>query len=375
MKCFVGLGLIALALVAAPGNAAAPTPDFMLAPQASPETVGTPRDPGARAAEMRALQERLAAGQVEKGLSRPIVIQLTKAERRQIDAASRSEGRYLVGVAKPVGMAIDFSPARSLGKRTAGLSLGAARGTGEAGFVWTAAVRVPGATALRLHLTGVDLAPGTELYVYNLKGQAFGPYTGRGPLGDGELHTNTVFGEELRLQLRSPSASGRAPRLTVAEAGVLGARFVAPRYRPEGVFDPNDLNSLSKASNLCSYNADCIVNAACQSSTVVNIAKDAVASMLFQSGGSLYICTGALVADTDTGTLIPYFLTAHHCINKSGEASSLETYFDYQTTCSSPNCTQPYNNNGDTVGATIMATGSTSDYSLLRLASLPVTPD
>src|SRR6185436_16131421 len=105
------------------------------------------------------------------------------------------------------------------------------------------------------------------------------------------------------------------------------------------------------------------------------IAKDAVAGMLFQSGASFYICTGGLVADTVTTSVIPYFLTAHHCISSSGEASSLETYFDYQTTCSSPNCTQTYNNAGDTVGSTIKATGSTSDYTLVQLASTPVTAD
>jgi V8-like Glu-specific endopeptidase len=374
MKRIVCLGVIVLALSAVPGIAA--PPDFFAAgPQANPETVGTPRDLGARAAEMRGLQERLAAGQVEKALGRPIVIQLTNADRHKIDDAGRVERKYLVGVAKPVGTVINFSPARSLGKRVAGLSVGAARGTGDAGFVWTAEVRVPGATAVRLHLTGVDLPAGAELYVYNLAGQAFGPYTGRGPLGDGELHTNTVFGERLLLQLHSPADTERAPRLTLAEVGVMGARFNAPRYRPEGVFDPNDLGSIVKAGNLCAANAACVVNAACQSGAPVNIAKDAVAGMLFQSGASFYICTGGLVADSVTTSVIPYFLTAHHCISTSGEASSLETYFDYETTCSNPNCTQPYNNTGDTVGATIKASGSTSDYTLLQLASTPASRD
>lgn len=357
MKRIVLFGVIALAAI--PGFAAAP--DFFApAAQANPETVGTPRDLGARAAEMKALQERLVAGQVEKALGQPIVVQLTAADRRQIDGAntSRAQGKYLVGVAKPVGTTINF-----------------ARGTGSDGFVWTAAVRVPGATALRLHLTGVDLPRGTELYVYNRSGQAFGPYTGRGPLGDGVLHTNTVFGEQLLLQVHSPVNSERAPRLTLAEVGVMGARFAAPRYQPEGVFDPSDLNAISKASNLCSINATCVVNAACQSSAVVNTAKDAVASMLFQSGASYYICTGGLIADTVTTSVVPLFLTAHHCISTSGEASSLETYFDYDTTCSNPNCTQPYNNTGDTVGATIKASGSTSDYTLLQLATTPVSRD
>jgi len=376
MKRILWSGAIALAMVAAPSFAATPDFDFAsLGAQASPETVGTPRDPGARAVQMRQLQEKLAAGRVEKAVSRPVVIQLTAAERHQIDDPGRVETKYMVGLAKPVGATVDFAPARTLDKGIANLALGAARGTGGDGFVWTAAVKVPGATALRLHLTGLDLPAGAKLYVYNLAGHAFGPYTGRGPLGDGELHTNTVFGSQLMLQLHAPANAEHTPRLTLAEAGVLGARFVAPRYQPQGVFDLNDVDALNKASNLCSTNANCVVNAACQSSSVVNVAKDAVASMLFQSGGSLYICTGGLVADTVTSSIIPFFLTAHHCISRSSEASSLETYFDYETTCSNPNCTQPYNNTGDTVGATIKATGSTSDFTLLQLASTPVTKD
>lgn len=376
MKYSVWFGGMVLALAAIPAIAAPPVFDFGAEAQAFPETVGTPRDPGARGVEMKALQEKLAAGQVKQAMSRPVVVQLGSAERLRIDdTRTAPEGKFLVGVAKQVGTTIDFAPARSLGKGTANLALGAARGTGQGGFVWTATVKVPGATALRAHLTGVDLPAGARLYVYNLAGQAFGPYTGRGPLGDGVIHTNTVFGKQLMLQLHAPADLARTPRLTLAEVGVMGSRFVAPRYNPIGAFDPNDSVAFAAASNLCSANADCVVNAACQSSSVVNNAKDAVAGMLFQSGASYYICTGGLVADTVTTSVIPYFLTAHHCISSSGEASSLETYFDYQTTCSSPNCTQPYNNAGDTIGATIKASGSTSDYTLLQLASTPVTAD
>jgi S1-C subfamily serine protease len=377
MQRILWSGVLAFSMVAAPALAAAPEFDFAsLGAQAMPETVGTPRDPGARATEMKQLQEQLAAGRVTKAQSKPLVVKLTNAERIKIDSLGRrAENKYLVGVAKPVDQTINFTAARTLDKSVANLALGAARGTGNAGFVWTAEVRVPGATALRLHLTNVDLPRGAKLYVYNLAGQAFGPYTGRGPLGDGELHTNTVFGGQLLLQLHASADLARLPRLTLAEVGVMGARFAAPRYQPDGVFDPADSETISKASNLCSANASCVVNAACQSSSVVNTAKDAVAGMLFQSGGSYYICTGGLVADTVSTSVIPYFLTANHCISRSAEASSLETYFDYETTCSNPNCTQPYNNTGDTVGATIKATGSTSDFTLLQLASTPASRD
>jgi V8-like Glu-specific endopeptidase len=367
-------------LASVPGFAAeAPVPDFFVeAAEAQLEVVGTQRDTNVRMVEMQRLQQRLASGRVEKAMTQPVMIELSSTERNRIDNTSlRSrDNRYLVGVSRPVGATVNFSTARGLGKRTAALGLGAARGTGDGGFVWTTALRVPGASALRLHLTGVDLPEGTALYVYNLAGQAFGPYTGRGPLGTGVLHTNTVFGEQLLLQLHSSAKAERAPKLTVAEVGVMGARFAVPRYGVKGVFDLSNTREITEnASNLCSNNADCVVNAACQSSAVVNNAKDAIATMLFQSGGGYYICTGGLIADNVTTSVIPLFLTANHCISTSGEAASLETYFDYATTCSSPNCTQPYNNIGETVGATIKYGSSTTDVTLLQLSSAPTTPD
>jgi V8-like Glu-specific endopeptidase len=376
--------LILAALVGAPlaaGNAASEEfakpsfDDYVQAPQAQSEQVGTPRDPSARVIEMRDLQERLAVAQVAQATRRPLVVRMSERERIRIDQSGRVENKYFVGIAKPVMTTVDFAPAARLGTGSVALALGAARGNVDGGFTWTAAVDVPGATALRLHLTDFNLPAGAALYVYNAAGQAYGPYSSRGPLGDGDLHTNTVFGSRILVQMDVPAGAG-APRLTLAEVGVMGTRFKAPRYGPRGVFAESNVGAIfADASNLCSANADCVVNAACQSSTAVNTAKDAVASILFQSGANFYICTGGLIADTDTSSVIPYFLTAHHCISSSGEASSLETYFDYQTTCSNPNCTQPFNNTGETVGSTIKATGSTSDYSLLQLSSTPVTPD
>jgi lysyl endopeptidase len=377
MKRTICSGVVALLLASAPGFAAeAPVPDFFVeAAEAQLEVVGTQRDTNVRMIEMERLHQRLASGRVEKGLTQPVTIELSSTERSKIDNTSlrSKDNRYLVGVSRPVGTTVNFSQARGL-NGTAKLALGAARGTGDGGFVWTTSFRVPGATALRLHLTDVNLPAGTSLYVYNMAGQAFGPYTGRGPLGTGVLHTNTVFGDRLLLQLHASAKAERAPKLTVAEVGVMGARFSVPRYGVDGVFDMGDVRAITDNA-FCSYNASCVVNAACQSSSVVSNAKDAVATMLFQSGSSYYICTGGLIADTVTTSVIPYFLTANHCISSSGEASSLETYFDYETTCNSPNCTQPYNNVGETVGSTIKYGSSTTDVTLLQLSSAPTTPD
>ena len=374
MKHWVSrLGLAALCTaIALPAGAAMPA--FSWDPEKLPETVGTPRDPAEMVAAMGALQKSLAGQQVERGVRSAVVVNVTAAERKAIDIPTAQDGKLLVGLNKAVGVTVSFAGTANLGERTRDLKLGAVRGDGQGGFTWTASLRSPGAEAMRVHVTGLDLPEGAGLYVYNEKGQAFGPYTGRGPLDNGDLFSNTVFGELLLLQLQAP-AGAHVPAFRVEEVGVMGKRFLISRYNPEGMFDPNDLQSLANAKAFCSYNATCVVNAACQSSSAVNAAKDAVATMLFTSGGGQYICTGQLIADTVSTSVIPYFITAHHCIGSSGEASSLETYFDYQTTCSSPNCTQPYNNTGETVGATIKATGTSSDYSLLQLSSAPTTPD
>lgn len=141
MKRMVCLAVIALCMSVAPGSAA--PLDHIFGAQASPETVGTPRDPGARAAEMQALQQHLAGGRVAQAQNEAVVVQLTAAERNRIDVAGSVEKRYLVGLAKPLAINVNFKPASSLGNSTVDLNWGAARGTENGGFVWTAAVRSP----------------------------------------------------------------------------------------------------------------------------------------------------------------------------------------------------------------------------------------
>jgi len=368
---------VAAVLIPVVAGAAKPAPSaakfFGFAPEAQIQWVGTQRDVEVQGQAMRGLQQRLLDNQAAGTLDRQMVVHLTGAEQRRIDRPGRSQGKYFVGVGKSLGIAVDLAgPGRH-----AAAKVGSFQQLGEAGRTWTFALNVPGATALRLHITDLNLPQGAELYVYNAatrQAQAFGPYTGKGPNRNGDLYTHTVFGEQLFLQLVQGTA-GPVPSFKIDSVGVMGQRFLAPRYNPQGAFPPDAGYLAAALSNLCSFNADCIENAACTSSSAVNDAKQAVASILFQSGGGYYICTGGLIAHNGDTNVVPYFLTAHHCIGSGNEASSVETYFDYTTTCNSPDCTQPYNNTGETVGSTLLATGSSSDYSLLQLSSTPVTAD
>jgi lysyl endopeptidase len=368
-KCRQSVLLCAAVGAFAFAGAASATLPFALDPEAQPQTVGSPQDPQERLAAMGALQKTLAASQVSQALAREVVVPLSAAERKQIDVPGRAQGRYMVGLTKPLGIKVGFD---AIGKGLRNLTAGAARGD-DGGFVWTSSFRSPGATALRVNITGLDLPAGAELYVYNLAGMAYGPYTGRGPNGNGVLYTQSIFSEQVLLQLSAP-AGVRVPALRIEGVGVIGKRFVLPSYGPTGSFPLDNLGALATAKAFCADNASCVVNAACTSSNAVNTAKDAVATMLFGTG-SLFICTGGVLATTPASG-IPYFLTANHCISTNNVASSLEVWFDYTTTCSNPDCTEPYfTKPSDATGATLLSHNSSSDYSFMQLSSTPATPD
>lgn len=90
--------------------------------------------------------------------------------------------------------------------------------------------------------------------------------------------------------------------------------------------------------------------------------EDAVARMLFESGGGTYTCTGTLLApDGDQA----FFLTANHCVSTAAVASTVETTWFFQR---SP-CNSPTIDPGVTVfgGATVLATSVAQDSTLLAL--------
>ena len=336
--------VLGLALIAAPLVAAGPP----VKRAAESETVVA--DVSARNAERAELHRSLEARELASGLSRALVVKLTAEEKAVADTQS-NEGRLRVGIEKSVGAVLRLSGA---------LQFGDFASEPDGTVLWSGRIASPGASALRLHLSPFDLPESAELFVYSADGQAYGPYTGRGPIDDGQLWTNTIVGDEVRLQLRVAPEDVAHTKLVVADIGYLGAAFPMA------------------TSAFCSDNASCVVGAGCVSVAAVANARDAVAHILFASGGSYWICTGGLVADSDASSVVPYFLTANHCLSTANEASSLETYFDYETTCNSPNCNPPYGSgprSPDTLGAQVVKTGSTSDYTLLRLSSAPATDD
>lgn len=280
--------------------------------------------------------------------------------RERLDEVIDGDPRLKVGVAETIEETVEFSAlARGpLSWTPQPASFGAIRTDGAGGFVWTGVVEATGATAIRLELTDVFIAPGTSLWVYGDAGEVFGPYTGEGPRGSGEFPVNTLAGERAWLQVHHDGGdAGPAlaeTRFTISDVGYLDDRFVLGKRETDRTHCTSGI-----------VNADCVENAECHGGTSADADK-AVASMLFQSGRSYYICTGGLIADTSgSGALL--FLTANHCISRDREAASLETYWDFKVNCGVSTCNYAWAAGRATPGAQLLANGSTGDFSLLLL--------
>jgi hypothetical protein len=354
--------LVVIAGVAAAGEHPAPARDRAVSTwaQVGPMRVPSQGDPQMLKREIESVHAWLMAEQVVEGIERPLLVRLTPRELEQVESGvcegceaepARLEGceaepaRLLVGITKDLrgGIALDR------------VGWGSSRPTPDGGRVWSAAVRSEGAFGLRLHFSQFRLPPGTELHLFNDKGEAFGPYVGDGPLGTGDFWSHMVRGHTVYLQLRSFGPTDlRQTSAILVGVGHVGSRFGA---------------AVAGAKAFCDFNAGCIENVTCYDPPEIADARNAVAHMLFVDEPNLYACSGGLINNTENdGT--PYFLTANHCLNTDAVAATLETYFQWTVPCGAA-CPDQWGTPigvPSVLGATVIQSSPVSDYSLLRLS-------
>jgi len=344
-------------------------------PAAAVSVAGLDRaDPAPKSAtrdRMADLHLTLQSGAAALPAKAGVRVQLDDAERAAIGeiesvGVQAAERRTQVGVGKPLNLVVDLSRANGRGS----VASGVLRESGDGGFTWTTRLASSGAHGLRVMFAGLDLPDNAQLYVYNDRGEAFGPYGGRGMDGSGELVSHTVTGDSAYVQLRVTGATDPRDveqlRFRIAELGHIGPKFLlAKRVNPD----------LAVPKAFCEYNVSCVINGECTSG--FDGPRKAVAHMLYRSGGSYYICTGGLLNNT-AGDGRNLFLTANHCISSERSADSLETFFDFRAaSCNDPSaaCTASYaamrESFETTLGADLLAAGTAGDFSLMELDQTP----
>jgi hypothetical protein len=231
--------------------------------------------------------------------------------------------------------------------------------TPEGDLVWAGRLQVLGASELRARLERVRLPAGTDLWVH---GEGEEPrHFGLELLGpEAELWTPTVTGETLSLEVRVPARRLRDDR-----------RF---RFAVTAVVESLPHSGAPPFGGLATRAHDtCLQDAICLDGSTLGILEPyrrAVAQLRFTSEGSSYLCTGALLNDADPTSFAPLLLTAHHCISTAAQAASVEARWDFHP----PACGAPLPPPGTVPrshGATLLATGTGTDFTLLRLNSVP----
>ncbi len=215
-------------------------------------------------------------------------------------------------------------------------------------YIWFLRVKSPVGKAISFNFDGFRIPAGAKLFIYSADGKfVFGPITYRNNKVSGLLPTRYIPSTDVIVEYHVP---------------------VGKEYNADFIIkDIVVYYKLLGSSQACEVNINCPEGAAWQTE------KHSVAKIIFTSGLSQYLCSGALVGNT-AKTRTPYFLTANHCISTQSSAQSAVFYFNYESTdCAGQNITD----NQTISGSSLIATGETSsgskhlDFTLLKLSVVP----
>ncbi len=217
----------------------------------------------------------------------------------------------------------------------------------------------PDAAALRVGLDPRGLPDGAELRVASAAGGvvefADAAAMQAGVDGDGVYWSPVTEGDTQRLELFVPT----------------GVAAFVPAIRAASHLLSSPMRPMNLAKALGGSGA-CNIDVVCRTGTLgapfIN-AENAVARMLFTTSAGSFTCTGTLLNDSTPATQVPYFYSAAHCMTLQSEASTLTTFWNYET----PTCGQalPGPNTQLTGGADLLFATLASDALLLRLRSTP----
>jgi hypothetical protein len=215
----------------------------------------------------------------------------------------------------------------------------------ESMIAWRLRVASGDALSLNFAFDSFSMPAAGHLFIYETMGnKAIRPFTARDNAAHNELWTPPTVGNDVVLELVLPIKAVEELELH------LGAINIG--YRGFGeVFN--------------SRSGSCNVDVVCPEGDGwrAEIASVAVIS----TGGSTF-CTGFMVNNTANDET-PYFMTANHCGIHSGNAASLVTFWNYQTS----ECDGPLDGSLDDfqTGSFFRSARSASDFTLVELDEAP----
>ncbi|MFD3164463.1 choice-of-anchor J domain-containing protein [Herpetosiphon sp. NSE202] len=212
-------------------------------------------------------------------------------------------------------------------------------------------ISAPKALSINLGYTRYNLPKSGQLFMYSPDYRSvIGPYGAADNEDHGQLWTPIVAGDEMIIEYSADSGEFATADLTLSAINRGFSGFGVPR----------DL--------LVDKSGSCNVDVICPQGDDWRAEINAVAAYTLNG---IDTCTGSLVNNTAQDQK-PYFLTADHCGISSGNAASMVTYWNYESTLcravgSAENGTPLPKPNTTMTGAILRAEYAPSDFALVEL--------
>jgi PKD repeat protein len=212
----------------------------------------------------------------------------------------------------------------------------------DKGTIWQYEVKSKNAHSIGIRFKTFHLPEGASVFIYNEEHtQLAGAFTNLDNLYPKQLPIADFNGQNAIIEYFEPANTSFPGELII---GSIALAYKSPITKGPGRIGIN-----------------------CPEGANWQDAKHAVCLMSFNDSLYLYYCTGFLINNVREDG-IPYFQTASHCLNSDSLAETLITYFNYENTV----CSQDSVLYSPTIaGASIVATSSFSDFSLLLLSQYP----
>lgn len=218
--------------------------------------------------------------------------------------------------------------------------------TNPQGTIWRYSISSPLAYSLQLNFDTFLIPRGAKLFIYNNDYSViYGAFTHENMQADKQFVIADFPGSNLIVEYFEP--------INPEFKGSVTINMIGQAYK-----DVLNNEMEGDASNYIDIN--------CEEGLEWQTEKHAVCKITFRVGRSGYLCSGALLNNTQNdGT--PYFLTANHCISDSAAAKTVVAYFNFEK----KTCNGTTEQNKTLIGSNLATTGSKSDFTLLLLNNNP----
>ncbi len=227
----------------------------------------------------------------------------------------------------------------------------------DGNWVWRLRVQAEGALSLDFAFKPFHLPSEAELYIYDesKSGEVLGPFTEADNRKSGSFWTPIIQSSQVIIDVRV--SDQQKPYLELA------LDQVNYGYR--------NFEQIQQKSQACNIDVACPL-ADDYRQQVNSVARYSFYSESFQQQA---LCTGQLINNTENDNK-PLFVTAHHCISKASEASTMVVYWKYESevcrTDSSSGIPLPVSGFPTTQsGGTLLTSNAPTDWSLIELDAVP----